>query len=111
MEILSEYVREKGMYGASDIVAEIEVTEDNGETVYVQVCLCGEKTYNVSKISIREIDKMSNEDLSKLDDSMFVEEFSSDDETILKFKESKYYELYDKCEKLVDKFEKDKYSK
>lgn len=42
---------------------------------------------------------------------MFVEEFSSDDETILKFKESKYYELYDKCEKLADKFEKDKYSK
>ncbi len=109
MEILSEYVREKGMYGVSETVAEIEVL-DNNETVYVQACAVDGITYFASKISIIDIDKMSNEELSKVEDDMTIETFWSEDETVTDLKNSKYHEVYKKCEELLDKFDKDKYS-
>lgn len=107
MEILSEYVREKGMHGVYDITAQIEI-DDNGKTLYIQVSTIDGTFYTVSTISIIDYDKMSSEEIDDLGDDFIVEQFWTEDETIEHLATSKYYKLYKRCEALVEKFEEDR---
>lgn len=106
MEILSEYVREKGMYGVYDITAQIEI-DDSGERLYIQVGALDGYTYTVSKVSIIDYDEMDAKEIDDLGD-FIVEQFWTEDETIEHLATSKYYKLYKRCEALVEKFGEDR---